>query len=50
MEGFLVLDCLPRAGEAIGALAGWVQAGRIKTKVDVQQGMENAHILEPTRH
>src|SRR5205085_2696104 len=27
MEGFLVLDYMPRAGEAIEALAGWVQAG-----------------------
>jgi NADPH-dependent curcumin reductase len=42
MEGFIVLDYLPRAGEAIGALAGWVQAGKIKTKVDVQHGLENA--------
>jgi NADPH-dependent curcumin reductase len=42
MEGFLVLDYVPRAAEAIGALAGWVQAGKIKTKVDVQQGLENA--------
>ena len=42
MEGFIVLDYLPRAGEAIGALAGWVQSGKIKTKVDVQQGLENA--------
>jgi NADPH-dependent curcumin reductase CurA len=42
MEGFLVLDYLPRAAEAIGALAGWVQAGKIKTKVDVQHGLENA--------
>jgi NADPH-dependent curcumin reductase CurA len=42
MEGFIVLDYLPRAGEAIGALAGWVQSGKIKTKVDVQDGLENA--------
>jgi hypothetical protein len=42
MEGFLVLDYLPRAGEAIGALAGWVQSGKIKNKVDVQHGLENA--------
>jgi NADPH-dependent curcumin reductase CurA len=40
---------LPRAGEAIGALAGWVQSGKIKTKVDVQDGLEDSHILEPTR-
>jgi NADPH-dependent curcumin reductase CurA len=42
MEGFLVSDYLSRAGEAISALAGWVQAGKIKNKVDVQHGLENA--------
>src|SRR6202020_2765850 len=42
MEGFIVLDYFPRAAEAIGALAGWVQSGKIKTKVDVQDGLENA--------
>jgi NADPH-dependent curcumin reductase CurA len=42
MEGLLVLDCMPRAAEAIGALAGWVQAGKIKNTVDVQHGLENA--------
>ena len=26
----------------IGALASWVRAGKIKTKVDVQHGLENA--------
>ena len=42
MEGFIVLDYMPRAAEAIGALAGWVQSGRLKNKVDVQHGLENA--------
>jgi len=42
MEGFLVLDYMPRAAEAVGALAGWVKAGKIKNQVDVQQGLENA--------
>jgi hypothetical protein len=42
MEGFIVLDYLPRASEAIGALASWVQAGKLKNKVDVQHGLENA--------
>jgi hypothetical protein len=41
MEGFIVLDCMPRAAEAIGALAGWV-AGKIKDKIDVQHGLEDA--------
>jgi NADPH-dependent curcumin reductase CurA len=42
MEGFIVLDYMPRAAEAIGALAGWVQSGRLKNRVDVQHGLENA--------
>jgi NADPH-dependent curcumin reductase CurA len=42
MEGFLVLDYMPHAAEAIGALAGWVQAGKIVDKIDVQHGLENA--------
>jgi NADPH-dependent curcumin reductase len=41
MEGFLVLDYMSRDAEAIGALAGWVQAGKIKNKVDVRHGLEN---------
>ncbi len=42
MEGFVVLDYLPRAAEAVTALAGWVAEGRIKDQVDVQHGLENA--------
>jgi NADPH-dependent curcumin reductase CurA len=42
MEGFIVLDFLDRQQEAVGALAGWVAEGRIKTEVDIQQGLENA--------
>ena len=42
MEGFIVSDYLSRAGEAIQALVGWVQSGKIKYKVDVQHGLENA--------
>jgi NADPH-dependent curcumin reductase CurA len=42
MEGFLVSDFMSRAAEAVGALAGWVQAGKLKNKVDVQHGLENA--------
>ena len=40
--GFLVLGYMSRAAEAISALASWVQAGKIKNKVDVQHGLENA--------
>jgi NADPH-dependent curcumin reductase CurA len=42
MEGFLILDYMPRAAEAVGALAGWLQAGKLKYKVDAQHGLENA--------
>ena len=42
MEGFLVSDYLPRAKEAIGALAGWIKEGKLKHRVDVQHGLENA--------
>jgi NADPH-dependent curcumin reductase CurA len=42
MEGFLVSDYFSRAGEAVGALAGWVQSGKLRYKVDVQHGLENA--------
>lgn len=41
MEGFIVLDYLARAGEAMGELAKWVAAGEIAYRIDVQQGMEN---------
>ena len=42
MEGFLVLDYLPRAGEAVAALAGWLREGRLTDRVDVVHGLENA--------
>jgi NADPH-dependent curcumin reductase len=42
MEGFIVLDFLGRALEAIAELSGWVRAGQIKNRVDVQRGLEHA--------
>jgi NADPH-dependent curcumin reductase CurA len=42
MEGFIVIDYLHRAMEAVGALAGWVASGDIVSRVDVQEGLENA--------
>jgi NADPH-dependent curcumin reductase CurA len=42
MEGFIVLDYLARAGEAVTALSGWLREGRLKDRVDVVQGLENA--------
>ena len=42
MRGFLVFDFLPRASEAIGALASWAAEGKLKNRVDVVEGLENA--------
>jgi hypothetical protein len=42
MEGFIVLDYYPRAAEAVAALAGWMREGRLKDRVDVVVGIENA--------
>ena len=42
MEGFVVLDYMGRAKEAVTELGTWVQEGRIKSQVDVQHGLENA--------
>ena len=42
MEGFVVIDFLPRAAEAIEILTRWINEGKIKDRVDVQFGLENA--------
>jgi NADPH-dependent curcumin reductase CurA len=42
MEGFIILDFLPRAGEAIAKLATWVMGGELKFKVDVMEGLDSA--------
>lgn len=42
MEGFIVLDYVARFPEAIGALAGWLQDGKLQRKEDVVAGLENA--------
>jgi NADPH-dependent curcumin reductase CurA len=42
MEGFLVLDYMPRALEAVMQLWTWVREGKIVDRVDVQHGLENA--------
>jgi NADPH-dependent curcumin reductase CurA len=41
MEGCIVLDYLPRAGEAIKALSTWAARGELVYEVDVQEGFEN---------
>jgi NADPH-dependent curcumin reductase CurA len=42
MEGFIVMDYAPRYQDALQELAGWVMAGQIKYKEDIQEGFENA--------
>lgn len=42
MRGFLIFDHMDRAPEAIGELASWAAAGKIKNQVDVVEGLENA--------
>jgi NADPH-dependent curcumin reductase CurA len=42
MEGFLVLDYVHRTAEAIAALSGWLREGKLKDRVDVVEGFENA--------
>jgi NADPH-dependent curcumin reductase CurA len=44
MEGFIVLDFLDRAGEAIVELAGWVLGGELRYAVDVVDGLDNAPV------
>jgi NADPH-dependent curcumin reductase CurA len=42
MEGFIVLDFLPRAADATRQLVEWYQAGRLKYRVDMVGGLEHA--------
>jgi NADPH-dependent curcumin reductase CurA len=42
VKGFIVIDYLPRFGEAAMELAGLVLQGKLKYKVHVEQGLENA--------
>jgi NADPH-dependent curcumin reductase CurA len=41
MQGFIVIDYLARAGEAIADLAQWVGAGELAWREDIQEGFEN---------
>jgi NADPH-dependent curcumin reductase CurA len=42
MEGFLVLDYFPRAGEAMADLMKWYGEGKLRYRVDVVEGLEQA--------
>ncbi len=42
VEGFIVMDYLDRAGEAIAKLGEWYSEGRLKYRVDVYDGLGTA--------
>ncbi len=42
MEGFIIFDYAARYGEGLAELAKWVQAGRLKFREDIVEGLENA--------
>ena len=42
MEGFIILDYMGRADEAITDLAAWVASGEIQYRTDVMEGLESA--------
>jgi NADPH-dependent curcumin reductase CurA len=42
MEGFIILDYMDRAMEAIMQLGGWVVEGKLAYKTDVVDGLDNA--------
>lgn len=41
MEGFIVIDYMDRAMQAIEELMGWIQSGQLHYQVDLQEGFEN---------
>src|SRR5690349_4112671 len=41
MEGFVIIDYMHRAEEAIAAMAPWAAAGKLKGKLDVVDGLDN---------
>jgi len=42
MEGFLCSDYSNRAQEAFTEMIGWLMQGKLKYRVDVVEGLENA--------
>ena len=41
MTGIMVADYYPRAMEAIVAMGGWITEGKLKSREDIQSGLEN---------
>jgi NADPH-dependent curcumin reductase CurA len=42
VEGFIILDYMDRFPEALAELRGWLREGRLKYRVDVVDGLDNA--------
>ncbi len=47
MEGFVVIDYMSRASEAVGEMAGWIAEGKLIAREDVVEGFESfPHALQ----
>lgn len=44
MEGFIIMDYLDRAEQAMNDLVGWVLGGQVKYEVDITDGLDNAPV------
>ncbi|EYF01020.1 NADP-dependent oxidoreductase [Chondromyces apiculatus] len=42
MEGFIIIDYFDRVGEAMKDLGTWLQAGKIKDRIDIAEGLDQA--------
>ena len=42
VRGFILIDYLAQAREAIGEISGWIAEGKLTHAEDIQQGFENA--------
>ena len=40
MKGMLVFDYVDRFGEAVREMAGWMKAGKLKSREDIVEGLE----------
>lgn len=43
MEGFVVFDHTKNYGEAAQEMGGWIKEGKLKSKEDIYEGIENFH-------
>jgi NADPH-dependent curcumin reductase CurA len=40
-QGFLITDYMPRFGEALAEMSGWLREGKLKYREDIVEGFEN---------